>query len=41
MHLLEVLEATSWNVAEAARVLDLTRSHVYNLLNLHGLRREP
>ncbi|MCE9637282.1 MAG: sigma 54-interacting transcriptional regulator [Planctomycetes bacterium] len=40
-HLLEVLEATSWNVAEAARVLDLTRSHVYNLLNLHGLRREP
>ena len=40
-HLLEVLEATSWNVAEAARVLDLTRSHVYNLLNMHGIRRAP
>ena len=37
---LEIRHA-SWNVAEAARVLDLTRSHVYNLLNMHGIRRAP
>lgn len=33
------LEATSWNVAAAARKLDLTRAHVYNLIKAYGLRR--
>jgi Nif-specific regulatory protein len=34
------LEATEWNVAEAARRLDLTRSHVYNLIRTLGLERQ-
>jgi Nif-specific regulatory protein len=38
-YLLETLESTQWNVTEAARVLDLARSHLYSLLHLHGLRR--
>lgn len=33
------LEATGWNVAAAARKLDLTRAHVYNLIKAYGLRR--
>ena len=33
------LEATDWNVSEAARRLDVARSHVYNLIKLHGLTR--
>lgn len=33
------LETTSWNVAAAARKLDLTRAHVYNLIKAFGLRR--
>jgi DNA-binding NtrC family response regulator len=38
--LLRTLRATSWNVAECARRLDLARSHVYNLINAFGLARE-
>jgi Nif-specific regulatory protein len=34
------LEATQWNIVEAARRLDVTRSHVYNLIRAHGLARD-
>jgi Nif-specific regulatory protein len=34
------LEATGWNVTEAARRLDLTRGHIYNLIKTLGLERE-
>jgi Nif-specific regulatory protein len=33
------LEETGWNVTEAARVLDVARSHVYNLIKAFGLAR--
>jgi Nif-specific regulatory protein len=33
------LEAADWNVAATARTLDLTRAHVYNLINGFGLTR--
>jgi Nif-specific regulatory protein len=33
------LEETEWNVTEAAQRLDLTRSHVYNLIKAFGLER--
>jgi Nif-specific regulatory protein len=36
---LRILEETSWNVVEAARRLEVTRSHVYNLIRAHGLER--
>jgi Nif-specific regulatory protein len=39
--LLKTLSETSWNVTEAARRLDLARSHVYNLIKAFGLEREP
>ena len=35
----ETLLATEWNVSEAARRLDLARSHVYNLIHSFGLAR--
>jgi Nif-specific regulatory protein len=34
------LDATDWNVAAAARALDLTRAHVYNLVKAFGLSRD-
>jgi Nif-specific regulatory protein len=34
-----VLEANGWNVSAAARDLDLTRAHLYNLINAFGLKR--
>ncbi|MBN1204920.1 MAG: sigma-54-dependent Fis family transcriptional regulator [Myxococcaceae bacterium] len=34
------LDAVGWNVSEVARRLDLTRSHVYNLIKAFGLTRE-
>ncbi len=34
-----VLEETDWNVPEAARHLDVARSHVYNLVRVFGLTR--
>ena len=36
---LEALEATDWNVAEAARQLDIARSHLYNLIRAFGVVR--
>ncbi len=35
------LEACEWNVREVARRLELTRSHVYNLIRTFGFQREP
>jgi Nif-specific regulatory protein len=35
------LEAADWNVAAAARALDLTRAHLYNLIKAFGLSRRP
>ncbi len=35
----EVLENENWNVAGAARTLDLTRAHVYNLMSALGIKR--
>ena len=37
----QTLVDTGWNVAEAARVLDVARSHVYTLIRAFGLAREP
>jgi Nif-specific regulatory protein len=37
---LETLEQAGWNVADAARRLDLARSHVYNLIHAFGLERQ-
>ncbi len=34
------LEACAWNVRDVARKLELTRSHVYNLMHSFGLERE-
>jgi Nif-specific regulatory protein len=34
------LVAAAWNVSEVARKLDLTRSHVYNLIKACGLTRD-
>jgi Nif-specific regulatory protein len=39
--LLRTLDETDWNVVESARRLDVTRSHVYNLIRAHGLERAP
>jgi Nif-specific regulatory protein len=33
------LDETGWNIVEAARRLEVTRSHVYNLIRAHGLER--
>jgi transcriptional regulator of acetoin/glycerol metabolism len=35
------LEENGWNVVDAARRLDLARSHVYNLIHAFGLERNP
>ena len=35
----DALEASGWNVAEAARALDVTRAHLYNLMSEFGLKR--
>jgi transcriptional regulator with GAF, ATPase, and Fis domain len=37
----ETLDATEWNVTETARRLELTRSHIYNLIRAFGLERAP
>jgi Nif-specific regulatory protein len=34
------LEETGWNVIEAAKRLDVARSHIYNLIRVHGLERD-
>ena len=33
------LEGCDWNVTEAARRLDLTRAHVYNLIKAFGIAK--
>jgi DNA-binding NtrC family response regulator len=38
-YVLEALERNDWNVAETARQLELARSHLYNLINEFGLKR--
>jgi DNA-binding NtrC family response regulator len=38
-HVLAVLDSTDWNAIEAARVLDVSRSHVYNLIRAFDLKR--
>ena len=35
----EALEESGWNVVEAARRLDIARSHLYNLINAFGIER--
>jgi Nif-specific regulatory protein len=35
----ETLSETDWNVSDAARILDLTRSHVYGLMKAFGVER--
>jgi Nif-specific regulatory protein len=39
-YLEKTLGELSWNVSEVARVLDLARSHVYNLIRAFGLERK-
>ncbi len=39
--LAETLAETGWNVSEAARWLDITRAHMYNLIKAFHLSREP
>jgi Nif-specific regulatory protein len=38
--LADALEACGWNVSEAARRLDLSRSHLCDLVKAHGLSRK-
>jgi len=38
---LRALESVDWNVTQAARSLDLTRTHVYNLIRGFDLTRRP
>lgn len=35
----DTLEANGWSVIDAARALDITRSHIYTLLRVHGISR--
>jgi Nif-specific regulatory protein len=37
-HILGVLTATDWNALEAARVLDVSRSQIYNLIRMFELK---
>jgi transcriptional regulator of acetoin/glycerol metabolism len=34
------LDENEWNVTETAKRLDLARSHVYNLIQAFGLKRQ-
>lgn len=36
----DVLDEVGWNITEAAERLDITRSHVYNLIKAYGLKRK-
>jgi Nif-specific regulatory protein len=38
--LTESLENTSWNISETSRRLDLTRTHIYHLIEAFGLSRD-
>jgi Nif-specific regulatory protein len=37
-HILGVLTATNWNALEAARILDVSRSQIYNLIRMFELK---
>ena len=37
--IVKTLDATGWNVAQAARDLDVARSYLYDLINAFGLKR--
>src|SRR5262245_24976837 len=37
----QTLDEAQWNVTEAAERLDIARSHLYNLIKTHELRRQP
>jgi Nif-specific regulatory protein len=39
-HILGVLTSLDWNILEAARVLDISRSQIYNLIRTFELRRD-
>jgi len=36
----QTLDEAQWNVTDAAQRLDIARSHLYNLIKTHELRRE-
>jgi Nif-specific regulatory protein len=38
-YLRRALEAHGWNVVETAKALDVARSQIYKLINVHGLER--
>jgi transcriptional regulator of acetoin/glycerol metabolism len=38
---MRVLEATTWNKKEAARLLDISRGTLYRKILEYGLAREP
>ncbi len=38
-YLAEALARNDWNIAESARQLGVARSHLYNLIRVHGLER--
>jgi Nif-specific regulatory protein len=37
-HILGVLTSTDWNVPDAARILDVSRSQLYNLIRAYALK---
>ena len=39
-HILGVLTATDWSVLEAAQILDVSRSQIYNLIRMFELKRD-
>ncbi|TMQ08109.1 MAG: sigma-54-dependent Fis family transcriptional regulator [Deltaproteobacteria bacterium] len=39
-HILGALSATDWNILEAARMLDVSRSQIYNLIRMFELKRD-
>jgi Nif-specific regulatory protein len=39
-HVRSVLDSTDWNALEAAQILDISRSHVYNLIRAFDLQRD-
>jgi Nif-specific regulatory protein len=39
-HILSALSATDWNVLEAARILDVSRTQIYNLIRMFELKRD-
>jgi Nif-specific regulatory protein len=39
-HILGVLSTTDWNILESARLLDISRSQMYNLIRTFELRRD-